>query len=82
MNTERIYPLRPALSGSDRVDRSIPATQRDSILAVGQRLVRVARAMDGYGREIGTTPQSLRGPVIWGRTQEGQLLDLWGTDVR
>lgn len=58
------------------------ATRRDSILAVGQRLVRVARAIDGYGREIGTTPETFRGPVIWGRTQDGRLLDLWGTGVR
>lgn len=82
MKTERIYTLCPALSGSDRVDRSIPHTRRDSILAVGQRLVRVARAIDGYGREIGTTPETLSGPGIWGRTQDGRLLDLWGSGVR
>jgi hypothetical protein len=82
MKTERIYPLCPSLSRSDRVDRSIPPTQRDSILAVGQRLVRVARAIDGYGREIGTTPETLTGPEIWGRMQDGQLLDLWGSGVR
>jgi len=82
MSTERIYRLCPALSRSDRVDRTIPATHRDSILAVGQRLVRVARAIDGYGREIGTTPETLSGPGIWGRTQDGRLLDLWGIAVR
>lgn len=82
MSTETIYRLCPALSQSDRVNRTIPATHRDSILAVGQRLVRVARAIDGYGREIGTTPETLSGPGIWGRTQDGRLLDLWGTAVR
>jgi hypothetical protein len=82
MNTGRIYSLCPALSASDRVDRSLPGTLRDSILAVGQRLVRVARAIDGYGREIGSTPESLSGPLIWGRTGDGEILDLWGSVVR
>ncbi len=82
MTTKWIYPLCPALSESDRMDRSIPATRRDSILAMGQRLVRVARAIDGYGREIGAAPESLRGPRIWARTADGGLQDLWGSDVR
>lgn len=82
MTTEKIYPLCPSLSESDRVDRSIPPTRRDSIATVGQRLVRVARTIDGYGREIGTAPETLSGPGIWGRTQDGRLLDLWGSGVR
>jgi hypothetical protein len=82
MNAGRIYALCPGLSASDRMDRSVPGTPRDSMLAVGQRLVRVARAIDGYGREIGATPESLSGPLIWGRTGDGEILDLWGSVVR
>lgn len=79
---ESVYRLCPALSRADRVEREVPETTRDSMMAMGRRLVRVARAIDGFGREIGVLPTSLRGPVIWARTDRGELLDLWGTPVR
>lgn len=79
---ERIYPLCPVLERADRVEREVPATQADSVRAMGRRLVRVARAVDGFGRHLGTVPPSLRGPVIWDRNRGGELPDLWGTLVR
>lgn len=82
VSTVTIYPLCPPLTRADRVERGIPATQRDSILAMGRRLVRVARAIDGFGRELGTLPQTLGGPVIWDRDSRGELPDLWGSAVR
>lgn len=79
---ERIYALCPVLERADRVEREVPATQADSVLAMGRRLVRVARAVDGFGRQLGTVPPSLRGPAIWDRNRGGELPDLWGTLVR
>jgi hypothetical protein len=79
---ERIYPLCPVLDRADRVERDVPATQADSVRAMGRRLVRVARAVDGFGRQLGTVPPSLRGPVIWDRNRGGELPDLWATLVR
>lgn len=79
---EVLYPLCPVLEQADSVERAVPPTLRDSVLAMGRRLVRVARAIDGYGREIGTLPLTLRGPVIWGRADSGELLDSWGRAVR
>lgn len=81
-SVEVLYPLCPVLEQADRIEREIPQTQKDSVMVVGRRLVRVARAIDGYGREIGVLPQTLRGPVIWGRTESGELPDLWGRNVR
>ncbi|MBB4637982.1 hypothetical protein FHS01_004041 [Longimicrobium terrae] len=77
-----VYRLCPALNESDRPERIVPATQRDSISATGRRLVRVARAIDGYGREIGTLPETFRGPGIGHRDDRGELPDMWGTIVR
>lgn len=77
-----VYQLCAALGQADRVEKVLPATQRDSVLAMGRRLVRVARAIDGFGRELGRLPQSLRGPVIWNRGPRGELPDLWGREVR
>ncbi len=81
-STHTIFKMCPLLSRADRVETAVPATKRDSVLAMGRRLVRVARALDGYGREIGTLPLTLRGPVIWDRDPEGELPDLWGKPVR
>jgi hypothetical protein len=82
VGTQLVLKLCPPLGRSDRVDRVVPATQRDSVLAMGLRLVRVARAVDGFGREIGTLPRTLSGPVILNRNSQATPPDLWGQPVR
>jgi hypothetical protein len=77
-----VYPLCPALGRSDRVERESPGTAWDSVLWTGRRLVRVARAVDGYGREIGRVPPGLSGAGVWNRDRDGQISDVWGSRVR
>lgn len=82
VGTQLVLKLCPPLGRSDRVDGVVPATRRDSVLAMGLRLVRVARAVDGFGREIGTLPRTLSGPVVLNRNSQGTPPDLWGQPVR
>lgn len=59
---DTVSPLCPALNRADWVERETPATRRDSVLATGRRLVRVARALDGLAASSACCPRACVGP--------------------
>jgi len=76
---DTIYPLCEALkrAGITR-DAGPPA---DSVAAEGEHLVRVARVMDGYARELSTLPLQLRNLPLPGQNASRELVDVWGSVV-
>jgi hypothetical protein len=68
-----ILPLCPALASLRVIVSDAPVTGEDSVLSAGKRLVRLARRIDGVGRNMGGLPPTLRGVV-----SPQQQIDLWG----
>ena len=77
---DAIYPLCEALKRSVSARGIVPPS--DSVAAEGERLVRAAWIMDGYGRELSTPPLELRNVPLPGQNASRELVDLWGSVVR
>jgi hypothetical protein len=84
-----VLPRCPELrEGSNRIDAT-PRDRQDSVRVMGLRLVRIARAVDGIGRDLGGLPLSLR-PVPRppsrhtdaDRLSMDEHADLWGRALR
>jgi hypothetical protein len=72
-----IFPMCPALRNLRIADSRALASEQDSVEATGQRLVTIARKVDGLGREVGGVP-----PTLFSVSQPDQLVDAWGRNVR
>src|SRR5215213_6687147 len=77
-NSMVVLPRCPELTeASNQVD-SIPRDRQDSLQVMGLRLVRIARAVDGIGRDLGGLPLSLRPvPSRYSLGME-EIGDIWG----
>ena len=77
-----ILPICSELMQIEPGQEVVPGGARDSLLAMGRKLVIFARRLDGAGRERGGLPPTLRVPGS-NRFPDGWgLLDLWGNRVR
>ena len=72
-----IVQLCPALRNLRIVDPGALVTAHDTVEATGQRLVTIARMVDGLGREVGGVP-----PTLLAVSRPDQLVDAWGRNVR
>ena len=70
----------PALvSEAHRSDRQ---RGQDTILWLGSRLVRIARAIDGIGRDYGALPNTLEPVPSLSRLESQEIGDAWGRPIR
>lgn len=77
-----VLPRCPQLSAGTRLDDEVPPTASDSMRVMGLRLVRIARALDGAGRDLGGLPLSLRPVPSFSRLSMEEIGDIWGRPVR
>jgi hypothetical protein len=76
---DTIYALCEALKRPVTTRNGVPPL--DSVAAEGEHLVRVARIMDGYARELSTLPLQLRNIPLPGQNASRELVDVWGSVV-
>lgn len=77
-----VLPRCPELNGLSNRRDAAPRDRQDSLRVMGLRLVRIARAVDGVGRDLGGLPLSLRPvPSPYTLSME-EIGDLWGRPVR
>ncbi|HEU4559415.1 MAG TPA: hypothetical protein VFS20_16270 [Longimicrobium sp.] len=77
-----VVPRCPQLSANTPLDDEVPATRWDSVQMMGLRLVRIARAVDGVGRDLGALPLSLRPVGSFSRLTMEEIGDIWRRPVR
>ena len=76
-----VLPKCPQLVSVQR-DREVPSTEWDSVLVMGRRLIRIARAVDGAGRDLGGLPLSLQPVPSFSRLPTQEIGDIWRRAVR
>lgn len=72
----------PQLTGHTHLDDEVPPTRADSVHLMGVRLVRMGRALDAVGRDLGGLPLSLRPVPSFSRLDMEQIGDIWQRPVR
>jgi hypothetical protein len=77
-----VLPRCPELSANTRPDDEIPATRWDSVQVMGLRLVWIARAVDGVGRDLGALPLTLRPVASFSRMTMDEIGDIWRRPIR
>lgn len=77
-----VLPRCPQLTRRTHLDDEVPSTGWDSVQVMGLRLVRIARAIDGVGRDLGGLPLSLRPVPSFSRLSMEEIGDLWRRPVR
>ena len=76
-----ILPLCPALIVRGNQEDEL-VTSRDSVLVTGRRLVRIARIVDGVGRERGGLPPSTRSIPGHPRINDVGIPDAWNRAIQ
>jgi hypothetical protein len=77
-----VLPRCPQLTRGTHLDDEIPPTHSDSVLVMGLRLVRIARGIDGIGRDLGGLPLSLRPVPSFSKLDMEAIGDIWRRPVR
>jgi hypothetical protein len=81
-STILVLPRCPQLTGRTHHDDEVPPTGWDSVQVMGLRLVRVARGVDGVGRDLGGLPLSLRPVPSFSSLNMDEIGDIWRRPVR
>lgn len=77
-----VFPRCPQLTGRTHPDDEMPLASWDSVVVMGLRLVRIARGLDGIGRELGGLPLSLRPIPSASALNMEDIGDIWRRPVR
>lgn len=77
-----VLPRCPHLVRGTRLDDEVPPTDWDSVFVMGLRLVRIARSIDGIGRDLGGLPLSLRPIPSFSKLDMEAIGDIWRRPVR
>lgn len=77
-----VLPRCPELNEVSNRPDATPRDQRDSVRVMGLRLVRIARAVDGIGRDLGGLPLTLRPVPSPYKLSMEEIGDLWGRPLR
>jgi hypothetical protein len=77
-----LLPRCPELWQRAELDNEVPPTAWDSVQLMGLRLVRIARAVDGVGRDLGALPLNLRPVPSYSSISMKDIGDIWHHAVR